>query len=217
MFLRGLLWDCSNPIDQVLYLWKVHLILLSLQCFQSTGHSPGTSISSPSLDSQESLWGDKGHRDPDLSEDEDMVPDPPAFTELFLPSLFKPLLHRARSTTKLGVQTAPPEVSLDPADGLFQEPNLMQEEIPVPRLFIDVIQKQWDHPGPSLPRVVMTGVFTTLARTCLRFYSCPQWTVWSPIWLRCLPLWQGIWQTISKPNIKRWSLFFVRPTKQQPG
>lgn len=113
------------------------------------------------MGSQESLWGDEGHRDPDLSVDEDMVPDPPAFTGLFSSSLFKLLLHKVRSTTKLGAQTAPSEVSLDPADGLFQKPKTTQEDIPVPRPFLDVIQKQWDH----------TRAFPTSSSNDRHFYN----------------------------------------------
>lgn len=93
--------------------------------------------------------GDEGQREFDLSEDEGLILDPPAFTGLFPPALFKSLLHKARTTTHLGVQATSLETPLGPqgpSQGLFAQPTAKQE-IPTPKLFLDVVQKQWTHPG----------------------------------------------------------------------
>lgn len=51
---------------------------------------------SPSLASEGSIMGEEAQCEIELSEDEDTPPpDPPAFSELFTFSLFKPLLHKA--------------------------------------------------------------------------------------------------------------------------
>lgn len=41
-------------------------------------------------------------RDQDLSEDEELSPDQPSFVELFKPQLFLSLLHKTKTTTRLG-------------------------------------------------------------------------------------------------------------------
>lgn len=101
------------------------LISLQAQC------SP-----SPSSGCDESFLGDESQRELDLCEDEGLVPDPPAFTGLFPPTLFKSLLHKARATAQLGAGTTPPETSLGPLDpdtGLFSVPVAKQKEIPTPK------------------------------------------------------------------------------------
>lgn len=73
---------------------------------------PGPRSHSPSLGSEDSLLGDEGQREFDLSEDEGLILDSPAFTGLFPPALFKSLLHKARTTTHLGVQATSLETPL---------------------------------------------------------------------------------------------------------
>lgn len=48
-----------------------------------------------------SLEDEEVHRHMEFSDDEDLLPDRPAFTGLFRPSLFKSLLHKVKMTTHL--------------------------------------------------------------------------------------------------------------------
>lgn len=63
-------------------------------------HAPSQGSQSPP-DPQE-----EGQRELDLSDDEGLAPDQPAFTGLFQPSLFKPLLFKAKNSAQPGAQTA---------------------------------------------------------------------------------------------------------------
>lgn len=56
---------------------------------------------SPSLRSELSIMGEEGQRELDILEDEGLTPDIPAFTGLFPPALFRSLLFKARSTSRL--------------------------------------------------------------------------------------------------------------------
>lgn len=83
-------------------------------------------------------------RDLDLSDDEDTpVPDPPAFTGLFPPNLFKSLLHKARGS---GGGYRELDYSNNRAC-LFSKSLAEKEEIPAPQLFLDVVKKQWAKPS----------------------------------------------------------------------
>lgn len=89
-------------------------------------------------------------REQDLSEDEDMSPDQPSFVGLFKPQIFCSLLHKAKTTTRLGILD-PAAEEVDHSLPLFQEPTFETEEVPAPKLFRDVIQRQWTAPisGPN--------------------------------------------------------------------
>ncbi|XP_058021206.1 uncharacterized protein LOC131189221 isoform X2 [Ahaetulla prasina] len=92
-------------------------------------------------------------RDLDLSEDEDLSPDQPSFVGLFKPQLFRSLLHKARVSTGLAAPVTSDSVSKPSQSSipLFEEPALEPEEIPGPRLFQDVLIRQWNVPasGPN--------------------------------------------------------------------
>lgn len=81
---------------------------------------------------QESLAG-VDLREQEMSEDEDLAPDQPAFVGLFKPQLFHSLLHKAKATTGLGISRLS---ATDPGEGvsssapLFEEPTIETEEIP---------------------------------------------------------------------------------------
>ncbi|XP_058017525.1 uncharacterized protein LOC131187272 [Ahaetulla prasina] len=85
-----------------------------------------------------------------LSEDEGLGPDQPSFVGLFKPHLFRSLLFKALATTGLGGSAAP---SADPlalpstSTNLFVEPTVPAETIPAPKMFVDVVQRQWSHPS----------------------------------------------------------------------
>ncbi|XP_034289304.1 uncharacterized protein LOC117675085 [Pantherophis guttatus] len=92
--------------------------------------------------------------DQEMSEDEDLAPDQPAFVGLFKPQLFRSLLHKAKITTGLGISRpseSNPKEGTSTAVPLFEEPSIETEEIPGPGLFKDVLQRQWSSPasGPS--------------------------------------------------------------------
>ncbi|XP_058037681.1 uncharacterized protein LOC131197525 [Ahaetulla prasina] len=104
--------------------------------------------------SQASLVDEGDLRDQNLSEDEDLVPDQPSFVGLFNPQLFRSLLHKAKVTTRLGVtHTAPDPTSgtTDPPLDLFSVPVIESEEVPAPKLFVEVVDRQWTTPiaGPN--------------------------------------------------------------------
>lgn len=108
-------------------------------------HSPSRKESASSIDS-----GPLCPEDIEFSEDEDLLPDTPAFTGLFRPSLFKSLLHKARLTTNLGASDALPSVSdaaTGPHDALFKLSKPDKELIPCPQLFSEVIQNSWSQSG----------------------------------------------------------------------
>lgn len=87
-------------------------------------------------------------QDAALSDDDDLVPDQSPFIGLFRPQLFRSLLHKAIATTHLGQPAAAPaSSSSDPATAMFAEPVVDPETIPAPKLFLDVLQRQWSLPG----------------------------------------------------------------------
>lgn len=102
---------------------------------------------------KESLAGED-IRDQDLSDDEDLSPDLPSFMGLFKPQIFRSLLHKAKTTTSLGLaqkSSKPNPGVVAPSVPLFEEPIFEAEEIPGPKLFKDVLQRQWAFPasGPN--------------------------------------------------------------------
>lgn len=81
----------------------------------------------------------------EFSEDEGLTPDQPVFTGLFHPTLFKSLLFKARNSTHLGMDHSGPEApvaSTDITEPLFSEQTMKAEVIPLPQMFIDVVQRQ---------------------------------------------------------------------------
>lgn len=87
-----------------------------------------------------------------MLEDEELPPEQPAFTALFLQAIFKSLLHKAINTAQLGsssTETAPSS-SHDDINPLFVEPSRPVDSIPILPLFLDVVKKQWTMPG-SVP------------------------------------------------------------------
>lgn len=122
----------------------------SLQLPASLDPGPGSPSQQDSTHSTDFLWGDDDLGDPEFSEDEGLLPDKPAFTGLFRPSIFKSLLHKAKVSTNMGVSEAPVVQSQGahhPHDDLLVVPSTEQEFIPCPKLFAEVIQKQWSQPG----------------------------------------------------------------------
>lgn len=111
-------------------------------------------VDAPSMTSEHPSLLDQEARDQDLSDDEDLSPDQPSFVGLFKPQLFRSLLHKAKATTCLGVShstlSSPGQVA-DSAIPLFEEPVPEVEEIPGPKLFKDVLLRQWSNPasGPN--------------------------------------------------------------------
>lgn len=92
-------------------------------------------------------------RDPDLSDDEGLFPEQPAFTGLFPPTIFKSLLFKAVNAAQLGpssVRDASFASSHDRNNPLFLELTKLMEAIPTPHLFLDVLQCQWTSPHSAL-------------------------------------------------------------------
>lgn len=93
---------------------------------------------SPSKDSQASILSEEqAIIDQDLSDDEGLGPDQPAFVGLFHPQMFRSLLFKAQNITSLGA-SAPkaqdPSLVSDPASSLFEEPSIQTEVIPAPKV-----------------------------------------------------------------------------------
>lgn len=115
-----------------------------LSAFQRP-HSPTSSMQSRSK-----LSDEEGQKELELSEDEGMAPDHPTFMGLFRPALFKSLLFKAKNIVRMGADPTTSDSTLglaDPSELLFSEPATENEVIPSPKLFLDVVQRQWDLPG----------------------------------------------------------------------
>ncbi|XP_034290509.1 uncharacterized protein LOC117675694 [Pantherophis guttatus] len=109
---------------------------------------------SPENASQGSLSEGEIAPDQDLSEDEGLEPDQPSFIGLFKPQLFRSLLFKAQNVTGLGISSTPssqgastPSSQHPSSSLLFQEPSIRAEVVPAPKLFSDVVQRQWSSPS----------------------------------------------------------------------
>ncbi|XP_058045915.1 lamina-associated polypeptide 2-like [Ahaetulla prasina] len=104
-----------------------------------------------SIVSQHSFLEELERADPDLSEDEGLLPEQPAFTSLFPPNLFKSLLFKAKNVAQLGSSSAQSVASSskDASDLVFSEPAHVVDTIPAPGLFIEVVKRQWSAPSSS--------------------------------------------------------------------
>lgn len=100
-----------------------------------------------SLDSHPSILVAGESREPELSEDEGLPPEQPAFTGFFPLALFKSLLFKAVNTAQHGSNPAESQAGLNP---VFAEPTRPVDSTPVPPLFLDVVRKQWSSPGSAL-------------------------------------------------------------------
>lgn len=109
-------------------------------------------VPSVAVSGQDSLEGEE-LRDQDMSEDEHLSLDLLSFVGLFKPQLFRSLLHKAKTTTHLGLSRQAPKPGEDTTTSvpLFEEPVFEVEEIPGPKLFKDILQRQWASPalGPN--------------------------------------------------------------------
>lgn len=71
---------------------------------------------------------------------------------LFKHTLFKSILDKAKASTHMGIST-PDQGTSDPSDpsqGLFDKPVQVQEIVPTPKLFMEVVQWQWVQPGTQV-------------------------------------------------------------------
>lgn len=81
-----------------------------------------------------------------------MPPAKPTFSGLFQPSLFKPILFKAKATAKFGDK--PPDTTVKPqgmsAETIFAEQAIEAETVPTPKIFLDLVKRQWASPtsGP---------------------------------------------------------------------
>ncbi|XP_070605557.1 uncharacterized protein [Erythrolamprus reginae] len=108
--------------------------------------------SASSIHSQKSLWDDEEQTEPVASEVKGAAPDRPVFTGLFNHALFKTLLYKAKATAGIGADPAASDTSLglsDPSSLVFSEFVTKQDEIPMPKLFLDVVQQEWALLGPQ--------------------------------------------------------------------
>lgn len=82
-----------------------------------------------------------------------MIPDGPAFSDLFRTALFKCLLFKAKAIANMGTSEAPAGASLGLAatEHLFSKLTPEQEVIPSPKLFFDIMQRQWIQLGSNSP------------------------------------------------------------------
>lgn len=86
------------------------------QGHKSKSKTPRPSLHLPSVVSAESVSEGEDLAEPDLSENEGLVPDKPAFMGLFKPSLFKSILYKAKVITHLEASPTTTQESTDPAD-----------------------------------------------------------------------------------------------------
>lgn len=105
---------------------------------------------SPGSASQASLPGEETPHDLELSDDEGLEPDQPSFVGLFRPQVFRSLLFKAQTTTRLGCPlplAEPVYTAVDPSTSLFVEPTVQRDTVPALKLFSDVVQRQWPFPN----------------------------------------------------------------------
>ncbi|XP_060547127.1 uncharacterized protein LOC132711664 [Pantherophis guttatus] len=105
---------------------------------------------SPQSKSQDSLSEGEIISDQDLSEDEGLEPDQPAFVDLFNSQMFRSLLFKAQITTRMRLPSSSSgssSLSSDPTTSVFLEPTVRTEVVPAPKLFSDVVQRQWNFPS----------------------------------------------------------------------
>lgn len=98
-----------------------------------------------------SVLTEADYSDSGLSDDEDLLPEQPAFMGLFPQFLFKSLLFKAINMAQLSSPVikpvpAPPPGSLDP---MFAEPVKLVTATPTPPLFLNIIKWQWTSPGSA--------------------------------------------------------------------
>ncbi|XP_032090012.1 uncharacterized protein LOC116519995 [Thamnophis elegans] len=99
----------------------------------------------PSMNIPESL-----SQDLPQSEDKGETRYGNGFVGLFTPALFKTLLQKAKAAAGIGGDPADLNpASSNPNNLLFSQPNTEKEEIPCPKFFLDVVQRQWIQPGTS--------------------------------------------------------------------
>ncbi|XP_060549504.1 uncharacterized protein LOC132712369 [Pantherophis guttatus] len=92
-----------------------------------------------SVSSHASSLAEEVSHELDLSEDEGLPPDQPAFTGLFPQALFKSLLHKAVLTAQLGSPASAqpvPTTSQRALNSLFAEPSKPVDIIPPPLCFL---------------------------------------------------------------------------------
>lgn len=108
-------------------------------------HQPSTVYSATSDHVREDDMVD----DFELSEDEEVVQEKPAFPGLFKPSMFKSLLRKAKIATNMdsSLNQASSSQSKGPTSNLFLVPEPDHDFVPCPDLFSQVIQKPWEHPA----------------------------------------------------------------------
>ncbi|XP_058052191.1 uncharacterized protein LOC131204695 [Ahaetulla prasina] len=132
--------------------------------FQGSHSTPSSMQSKLSL-------SDEDQKEMELSEYEGMAPPPPA--RLFRPALFKSLLLKAKAAAHLGADSATTESALNPSELLFSEPVAEKEEIPSPKLFQDVVQRQWAQPGVLPPPSGTDKRFYNMAPDFLEILQSP--------------------------------------------
>lgn len=98
-----------------------------------------------SQDDQSSVSEEGEIREANLSADEGMAPEQPAFSGLFQPSLLKSLLFKAKTsgnfrTKSLAAAVRPQTVS---AETIFSVQTTKAETVPTPKIFVDLVQRQW--------------------------------------------------------------------------
>lgn len=112
--------------------------------------STAFSSSSASLSGTDnSLSFDEGQLDQELSDEDGLLLDQSVFKRLFHLHLFKALLFKAKASTKLDTADTGPVGTMteqDLAELLFSETATETDAIPVPPLFLDIIQRQWASP-----------------------------------------------------------------------
>lgn len=138
---QGLQQDFLQPVSQPVHTQPSHT---------QEGLSDDQQYS-PEHSERDSLYDEEEEsRELALSDDEGLAPDQPAFIGLFRPQLFWSLLYKALAVTRLESSPPPeagPSDGQDPATSLFVEPTAQPELIPAPKLFTDVVQRQWSLPG----------------------------------------------------------------------
>lgn len=95
--------------------------------------------------SQSPVSEDGKIKDAEFSGDEEAVPEKPSFSGLFQPAHFKILLTKDKSSATFATLSATPAPAIAStlADSFFTEQAVEMDTVPAPKLFLDVVQRQW--------------------------------------------------------------------------
>lgn len=112
-------------------------------------------------------------KEAEMSEDEGRDTDQKTFSGLFPPTLFPSFLYKAKMAADFGTQpsSATPRPATVSAETLFSEQAPPSETIPTPKIFVDLVQRQWEVPTSGPTQSASDKKFFNVANDLVQFLS----------------------------------------------